>query len=88
MIFYARATRGHGLPSLDARSGGSISPHPLKGERASLEGTCISFDARSERQSGHSLLKTKKHFQKMCRPRWPLVLSRRGFQCYPLFEVG
>ena len=27
MIFYARATRGRGLPSLDARSGKSISPH-------------------------------------------------------------
>ena len=26
-IFYARATRGRGLPSLDARSGRSISPH-------------------------------------------------------------
>ena len=28
MIFRARATRGRGLPSLDARSGRSISPHP------------------------------------------------------------
>jgi hypothetical protein len=28
MIFFARATRGRGLPSLDARSGRSISPHP------------------------------------------------------------
>jgi hypothetical protein len=28
MIFCARATRGRGLPSLDARSGRSISPHP------------------------------------------------------------
>jgi hypothetical protein len=27
MIFCARATRGRGLPSLDARSGRSISPH-------------------------------------------------------------
>ena len=36
-----------------------------------------SFDARSERQSGHSLLKTKKRSQKMCGPRWPLVLSQR-----------
>ena|GEM_PF-2600695 len=30
MIFCARATRGRGLPSLDARSGRSISPHPLE----------------------------------------------------------
>ena len=29
MIFRARATRGRGLPSLDAHSGRSISPHPL-----------------------------------------------------------
>jgi len=28
MIFCARATRGRRLPSLDARSGRSISPHP------------------------------------------------------------
>ncbi len=28
MIFYARATRGLRRPSLDARSGSSISPHP------------------------------------------------------------
>ncbi|MCG3775494.1 MAG: hypothetical protein JW395_2334 [Nitrospira sp.] len=28
MIFCARATRGRGLPSLDARSGRSIRPHP------------------------------------------------------------
>jgi hypothetical protein len=28
MIFYARATRGLRRPSLDARSGRSISPHP------------------------------------------------------------
>jgi hypothetical protein len=27
MIFCARATRGRGLPSLDARSGRSIRPH-------------------------------------------------------------
>ncbi|TKB53572.1 MAG: hypothetical protein E8D50_07690 [Nitrospira sp.] len=37
-------------PSLDARSGRSISPHPLGSEQASLEGTCISFDARSKGQ--------------------------------------
>ncbi len=30
MIFCARATRGLGRPSLDARSGRSISPHPWK----------------------------------------------------------
>jgi hypothetical protein len=30
MIFCARATRGRGLPSLDARSGRSISPHPWR----------------------------------------------------------
>jgi hypothetical protein len=35
MIFCARATRGRGLPSLDARSGRSISPHPWRNnERA------------------------------------------------------
>ena len=28
MIFCARATRGRGLPSLDARSRRSVSPHP------------------------------------------------------------
>jgi len=28
LISCARATRGRGLPSLDARSGRSISPHP------------------------------------------------------------
>ena len=30
MIFCARATRGRRLPSLDARSGRSISPHPWR----------------------------------------------------------
>ena len=30
MIFCARATRGLGRPSLDARSGSSISPHPWR----------------------------------------------------------
>ena len=30
MIFCARATRGCGLPSLDVRSGRSVSPHPLR----------------------------------------------------------
>ena len=30
MIFHARATRGRGLPSLDARSRRSLSPHPLR----------------------------------------------------------
>jgi hypothetical protein len=30
MIFCARATRGLRKPSLDARSGRSISPHPLR----------------------------------------------------------
>jgi len=30
MIFCARATRGLGRPSLDARSGRSISPHPWR----------------------------------------------------------
>ena len=30
MIFCARATRGRGLPSLDARSGRSVSPHPWR----------------------------------------------------------
>jgi len=30
MIFYARATRGLRRPSLDARSGRSISPHPWR----------------------------------------------------------
>ena len=30
MIFCARATRGLRRPSLDARSGRSISPHPLR----------------------------------------------------------
>ena len=30
MIFCARATRGRRLPSLDARSGRSISPHPRR----------------------------------------------------------
>ena len=30
MIFCARATRGRGLPSLDARSGRSFSPHPRR----------------------------------------------------------
>jgi hypothetical protein len=30
IIFCARATRGRRLPSLDARSGRSIRPHPLE----------------------------------------------------------
>jgi hypothetical protein len=30
---------------MDARSGRSISPHPLESEQASLEGAWISFDA-------------------------------------------
>jgi hypothetical protein len=48
MIFYARATRGLRRPSLDARSGRSISLHPLKKERASLEGESVTaFDGRT-----------------------------------------
>ena len=40
MIFCARATRGRGLPSLDARSGRPISPHPWKeNERVWRAGT-------------------------------------------------
>jgi hypothetical protein len=35
MIFCARATRGLRRPSLDARSGRSISPHPCERYRAS-----------------------------------------------------
>ena len=55
MIFRARATRGRGLPSLDARSRRSISPHPPESEQASSEGACISFDARNKRQLGPAL---------------------------------
>ena len=33
MIFRARATRGRGLPSLDARSRRSISPHPCRHDK-------------------------------------------------------
>ena len=54
MIFCARATRGLRKPSLNARSGRSLSPHSLRRERASLEGTFISFDARSKGQPGRS----------------------------------
>ncbi len=39
MIFCARATRGRGLPSLDARSGRSVSSHPWReNERAWKDG--------------------------------------------------
>ena len=52
MIFCARGTRGRGLPSLDARSGRSISPHPwIENEQAwrdHIHGRCSS-DARSKR---------------------------------------
>jgi len=54
MIFCTRATRGRGLPSLDARSGRSISSHPWKENeqawKGQLDGWC-SFDARGRRQA-------------------------------------
>ena len=66
MLFCARATRGRGLPSLDARSGRSISPHPRRDNEEVLRdgkgwpgallarGTraigMCSFDARSKGQ--------------------------------------
>ncbi len=58
MIFRARATRGLGRPSLDARSGRSISPHPWRGNELAwrelfIWGRCSS-DARSAGQSGDS----------------------------------
>jgi hypothetical protein len=73
MIFCTRATRGLRRPSLDARSGRSISPHPWRdNERAWKDGIgsrqtillarrtrtmkLYSFDARSEGQSGDSLV--------------------------------
>ena len=54
MIFCARATRGLRRPSLDARSGRSISPHPLRGdERAWREHyKACSFNARIGKPSG------------------------------------
>ena len=65
MIFCARATRGRGLPSLGLMArlgvpvGGRVEkfaqwkihqpPSPER-KQASLEGACISFDARSKGQ--------------------------------------
>ena len=55
MIFYARATRGRGLPSLDARSGRSVSPHPWKAnEQAWREHTYRSMRAVKD-SLGHPL---------------------------------
>ena len=55
MIFCARATRGRGLPSLDARSGRSISPHPQrKNKRAWREHVYRSMRAVKD-NLGHSL---------------------------------
>ena len=50
MIFCARATRGLRRPSVDARSGRSIKPHPER-ERASLEGKdgCLLVPVLTER---------------------------------------
>jgi len=50
MIFCARATRGRGLPSLDARSGRSISPHPWRdNEQAWRELSCRNVLVRRPR---------------------------------------
>ena len=52
LIFCARATRGLRRPSLDARSGRSISPHPSERKRASLEGSTVtSLDGRIRKLS-------------------------------------
>ena len=41
--------------SFDGRSGTNTGAIPGKVKRASLEGACISFDARSEKPLGHPL---------------------------------
>ena len=60
MIFCARATRGRRLPSLDARSGRSISPHieTMETVRVSVDdfgkqgnGECVSFSPLN--RNGH-----------------------------------
>jgi hypothetical protein len=57
MIFCARATRGRGLPSLDARSGRSVSPHPWsENKQAWKEHTYHSMRA-VKGSLGHSLYK-------------------------------
>ena len=56
MIFCARATRGRGLPSLDARSGKSFSPHPLEEKMSELGGITrdvASSNAWSKVNLGH-----------------------------------
>jgi hypothetical protein len=49
MIFCARATRGLERPSLDARSGRSVSPHPRR-KTSKLGGNMYIGDARSKGQ--------------------------------------
>jgi hypothetical protein len=64
MIFCARATRGRGLPSLDARSGRSISPHPqTENKRAWREHVYRSMRAVKS-NLGHSLNFWIKGFRK------------------------
>jgi len=54
MIFCARATRGFRKPSLDARSGRSISPHPWKNNERAWKGRLLSRSTRAiEDQPGH-----------------------------------
>jgi hypothetical protein len=47
MIFCARATRGLRRPSLDARSGRSISLHPLRDNERAWKDHLYRFDARN-----------------------------------------
>jgi len=86
MIFCARATRGLRRPSLDARSGRSISPHPLERERASLEGAFISFDARNRGSTrlpcGERGERTRKGERGTARPSFLLAEAARS-ECAP-----
>jgi hypothetical protein len=91
MIFCARATRGRGLPSLDARSGRSISPHPQReNKRAWKEHhivQCAQERAASAipftRSSGEKQDLIRKRFHKSSGLR-PVTLDRRASMRGPI----
>jgi len=53
MIFFARATRGLRRPSLDARSGRSISPHPWRDNERAWNDHLYRSTRAIEDQPGH-----------------------------------
>jgi hypothetical protein len=58
MIFCARATRGLRRPSLDARSGRSISLHPLRDNERAWKDHLYRFDARNRGSTRLPLIMT------------------------------